>query len=277
MREEWRSAVENQYRTDFASWWGNAFDSEVGHAVTVIGPSTYLLDVDDTRIVIDPTFRFPWIQELVASRWKTDLAAADAVLFTHTHGDHYDANMVLELCDTPANLIIPDFFNGTQLLDGGYPKSKLSFASEGLSFTVGNLRITPFESAHTRVEAKEHYPEYGYCIETSRGTLIFPCDVRNYDPALIPALPQADWLFLHIWLGGENSQNLPCEPYLYYFTRYALHFHAPHISFAHLYEIGRTPDEMWTYTHAGLCADAILAEAPHTDIRIPRPGERIEL
>lgn len=278
MRESWRQAAENAYRQHFRTWWSGAFDAKTnGPSFTLLGPSTYLLDVGGTRIVIDPVFRYPWMEELVEPRWKNDLSAADAILFTHQHGDHYDPKLVKKLAGTGAKVIIPDFFPHEPFRNCGFCDGELADAIPWKSFSVKSMRITPFPSVHTRPVGQAFYPEYGYMLETEAGVLLFPCDVRNYDTALFPKLPNPDWLFLHVWLKGGNSQNLPCEPYLSEFARFAAHFSPKHISLAHLYEFARTPDEMWTYAHAGLCTDAIQELLPETEVVTPRVGQTVLL
>ena len=275
--EEWKEAKTRWYRESFADAWKKAFEGRRESAVTLIGPSAYLLELDGTRLVLDQVFRFPWIGELVEERWRQDLARTDGLLYSHLHGDHYMPSMVLALKDDPPTLFLPAFFNRQQLMDNGYPEEKIVTIEDGQPFTVGNLKITPFESLHTRVTATEHYPEYGFVVECSRGTLIFPVDVRDYKAEKLPSLPKADWLFLHVWLGGGNALNLPCEPYLSAFTQFAMHFDPAHISLAHLYEIGRTLPEMWTNTHAGLCIDSLLAQNPDLAIHVPKIGESMEI
>jgi hypothetical protein len=98
-----------------------------------------------------------------------------------------------------------------------------------------------------------------------------------YSPGTSAITTPRDCLFAHVWLGLGNSRNLPCEPYLGQFGDFVLAFRPRRVFLAHLYEIGRTVEEMWTYTHAGLAMDALLARDPGLDVVIPRLGHTYDL
>ena len=38
-------------------------------------------------------------------------------------------------------------------------------------------------------------------------------------------------------------------------------------------EAARVPEDLWTYAHAGLVMDALLARDPACDVSIPLPGK----
>ena len=94
--EEWNLIQENRLKaalsdleTHFAKYWAAAFEARQEGTIALVAPASYCIQLDGTRLVIDPIFRFPWQQEAVKDRWQRDLAAADGVLYTHSHGDHY--------------------------------------------------------------------------------------------------------------------------------------------------------------------------------------------
>ncbi len=71
--------------------------------------------------------------------------------------------------------------------------------------------------------------------------------------------------------------NLPCEPYLTNFCDFTIALNSKLVFLTHLYEIGRPIEEMWTYTHAGLAVDGLLARNPSLEIVVPRIGKAYSL
>ncbi|MCR5264721.1 MAG: MBL fold metallo-hydrolase [Clostridiales bacterium] len=264
LQERRLSSAVDDLKKNFAQYWSAAFDDRREGTAALTAPASYRLDIDGTRLLIDPVFRFGWQKESVAERWKRDLADADGVIYTHSHADHYDPDLVREARDGGANIYLPDFIMPQDT-------SGISPIKEGKSFTIGKINITPYRSAHYSPDGMTGVPSYGYIIEYTSGVLLFPCDVRNYDTTLLPDI-RADIVFAHVWLGRGNALNLPCEPYLFDFARFVLTPRPSKVFLAHLYEIGREPCEMWTYVHAGLCIDAMNAADPSVDTEIMRPG-----
>ena len=269
--EEWNLIQENRLKAalsdleaHFAEYWAAAFEARQEGTIALVAPASYCIQLDGTRLVIDPIFRFPWQQEAVKDRWQRDLAAADGVLYTHSHGDHYRPEIARAALDGGAQVWLPDFL--PQAGEEGFRTVK-----EGETFNIGRLRITSYKSAHFSPDGKSGVPSFGYIIESSRGTMLFPCDVRDYDPAKLPKM-HADTVFAHVWLGRGNALNWPCEPYLSDFARFVLLSGPSRIYLAHLYEVGRVPKELWTYAHAGLCMDAIAAQDPTVELDFMRPG-----
>ncbi|MEA4822740.1 MAG: MBL fold metallo-hydrolase [Clostridiaceae bacterium] len=270
MEERFKAAAEMDLRLHFADYWRFAFDQRDDHTVSLIAPASYVLDADGTRLVIDPVFRFPWMEALVADVWTHDLANVDGVLYTHRHGDHYSPSTAHTAAASGARVYLPAFFP-----EAG--EDSFTAIEAGRPFQIGRLRITPFTSPHFDADHITGVPEYGYLVETSRRTLLFPGDVRLYDPARLPPAASVDTVFAHVWLGRGNALRLPCEPYVADFARFVLAHHPRRVYLAHLYEIGRTPEELWTYTHAGLCADAIAAEDRGVSVAVLRYGFRYEV
>ena len=84
-------------KENFARYWAAAFGERNDGTIALTAPASYRLDIDGVRLLIDPVFRFQWQKEAVKDRWKADLSAADAVIYTHSHADHYDPETVREL------------------------------------------------------------------------------------------------------------------------------------------------------------------------------------
>ena len=257
------SAVED-LKLRFRDYWAAAFGERHEGTAALTAPASYRLDLDGTRLLIDPVFRFQWQKDAVADRWREDLAAADGVIYTHSHADHYSLETAREALEGGADVYLPGFLS--QAGEKGFKTIE-----SGASFRIGSLKITPYDSAHYSPDGLTGVPSFGYIIECSRGVLLFPCDVRNYDISLLPDV-SADVVFAHVWLGRGNALNIPCEPYLSDFARFVLAPKPYKVFLAHLYEVGRVPEELWTYLHAGLCIDAISSADTSVSAEIMRPG-----
>lgn len=263
------AAASRDLRMNFRQYWSSAFTPGRDGTAALIAPASYRLDISGTRLLIDPVFRFEWEKEAVADRWISDLLSADGIIYTHSHADHYDPGTAYEAMKCGAKIWLPEFL--PQSDDGGFKKIR-----KGESFEIGSLRITPYDSAHFSPDGSTGVPSFGYIMESSAGVLLFPCDVRNYDTSLLPDI-HADIVFAHVWLGRGNALNVPCEPYLSDFARFAVRTGPSKIFLAHLYETGRVPEEMWTYLHAGLCMDRINEIRPSANISVMRPGRVYKL
>lgn len=97
--------------------------------VTLLENAGVLIEVDDTRIYIDP------INLLL-----TDYAdlAADAILITHPHGDHYDPATINALQKDGTLNVFPSNMSSEIALHDGFGVSPEDH------FTVGDISITAF-------------------------------------------------------------------------------------------------------------------------------------
>lgn len=276
MREEWKAAAYADLRIRFPAIWDAAFAEKGEHTFTLFGPSCYVLDADGSRVVIDPCLRFPWMTDQIAARIRNDFARVDAVVLTHAHEDHFDTTLLSMLRNCLVPIVVPEFFTPEQLASTSLPDTRFIRVRAGERIRLGRFIFTAYRSAHFRPSGSG-IDEMGYLIETSRQRMLFPCDVRDYNPAKLPPVGEVDTLFLHVWLGTANALNLPCEPFLSDTVRFVLATGARQVVLAHLMELARTLPELWTYTHAGLIADALIAARPDINILLPRLGVRLTL
>ena len=116
--------------------------------------------------------------------------------------------------------------------------------------------------------------EYGWRI-TAEGepSMIFPVDVRDYRIRTMPRVAPADICFGHVWFGDNNLENTTaaCEAE----AEFLLRMSTGTIVLAHLYENGRTVEQMWRREHAEQLAEAIRRRSPDTQVLIPAMGESI--
>jgi len=280
VREEWRDAAIGAYRTRYHQVWNHSFDQLISgdydRCLWLTGPSSYLLRWGNTRIGIDLQFRFPWIREMIEGRLTQDLGKLDAILVSHEHGDLLNPEVLKAAAKLPVKLYLPDFIDHTDYYNLGLSKEQVVWIDSGDQFTIGGLSVTVPEAPHHGTDGTG-VPEIGFLIEapleTGRRRIFFPGDVRDYHTTLYRSVGEVDTLIQHIWFGRTNALNFPCEPWLSECADFAASFNPAIVYCCHLYEIGRTVDEMWTYTHAGLFRDALVSLLPDCDISAPRLGQ----
>lgn len=273
MREVWKAAAIEDYQNSYRAKWTRAFEQiqskRYDHHVWLLGPSSYVFLTDGVRWGMDLQFRLPLILDTVRDLVVEDLAALDFILLTHEHSDHLDYSLISMLSDKPVKWIIPAFFDRDKILATGLSADRITWVEPGQEYDLGKLKLNTFESLHFRPSG-QGVREIGYLAATSRSRILFPGDVRNYDISKMPHFGPVDCLFSHVWLGGGNALNLPCEPWLTNFCDFTCALDSELVLLTHLYEIGRPIEEMWTYTHAGLATDGLLARNPSLEIVVPR-------
>jgi len=272
--DELKSSLLAYYRESYPGLWAGAFAQAFGgghdHSAWLLGPSGYLLSAGGARFGLDLRVSSPWVAEDMHGGMAGDLAGLDFMLLSHEHGDHYDRAMLALLKDAPLRWFIPAFFDRGRVLATGVAPERITWVEAGRAYQIGGLTVTAFESLHVKV------PELGYLVETGRARLLFPGDVRDYTRPP-PDFGPVDCLFAHVWLGKGNARNLPCEPWLSAFCDYAIALRPRRVFLAHLFELGRDAANMWTYAHAGLAADGLLARDAALEVFAPRIGVEMRI
>ncbi|MBR6747777.1 MAG: MBL fold metallo-hydrolase [Clostridia bacterium] len=276
MREEWKDAAIGAYRTRYHQVWGHSFDQlssgNYDRCVWYTGPSSYLLRWGSVRIGIDLQFRMSWIREQIESRLAKDLASLDALIVTHSHSDHFDPEVLKAVAGSSVKVYLPAFLDQEKVYVTGLTDDQIVWLAFGDRFSIGELSFTTLEAPHMGKDG-HGVPEVGFIAEGDGKRIFFPGDVRNYETTLYSQVGHVDTMFLHIWLGRGNALNFPCEPWLSELTAFASSFTPDTVYCGHLYEIGRPLHEMWTYTHAGLVRDSLVAQLPDCDVTAPRLGQ----
>lgn len=277
MFDESRSAAKTYFKENFADNWKNIFDNlnDEEDWFAVVYSSSYVLSLDGTKILLDPSFRNPAYLDCVSDRASEDFKKVDAILISHAHDDHFCPRVAKISKGTEVLWYVPDNIEKKHIDKYGIGSEYLHIVSQGESFNIGNVKITPYNMPHTDADGTNPMPEYGYLIESSKRRLFFPVDIRNYDLSLIPQnLGKLDTVFLHVWLGRGNALNFPCEPTLTDFCRYAAAYNAEKVSLAHIYEVERNMTDMWTYTHCGAIMDKLMCISPETEVFAPKYGKK---
>lgn len=275
MREEWKQAIRDRYEQRYHEIWSGVKQAlmQPGDTFTMMGGSNYLFSTGGVLWAIDPRFNWHF------SRTPEEMADLDAifpklrfVLLSHKHGDHFDPGLI-ERYPT-LNWIVPDHL--TELVPAAC-RAYMTVVHPGDELVREGIRIRAFDSVHIDAGSTNGVPETGYLVDTGRQRILFPGDIRDYGARSIPHFDEITHLFAHVWLGRNNTLNLPCEPYVEDFARFMLSFGAEKIFLTHLMDPMRRINDMCTYLHGGLVMDAMLGMNPAADISIPLPGRRIGL
>ena len=262
------------FERNFTEGWKNVFNrflSEDGFAL--LYSTFYVVTLGGTRLLIDPCLRLPWMAQAIGERITADFDAADGILISHAHVDHFCPNAIRasEKSETP--WYVPEIIPAPCREKMGLaPERVQKSIRDGETFRIGSITVTAFSMPHTDADGSHVMPEFGYLLEGNGKRLFFPMDIRNYDPAFLPKIGQPDMAFLHVWLGRAKALDLPCEPELTQFCTYAEQIGAKRVVLAHLQDMARTPEDRWTFTHCGLIADRLFETCPQTHVLVPQYG-----
>ncbi len=244
-----------------------------GLALTWLGHSTTLVELDQARVLTDPLLRRRAAHLVRSGRppGASTTSAVDAVLISHVHRDHLDVPS-LRLLPREALLVIPS--------GGGRMATRLGFRNvvevvEGAEVGIGGVRVRVTHADHAAGRgARQRGPiPVGYLIQGSL-SVYFAGDTdlfagmsslhRNLDLALLP-------------IGGWGPR-IPAGHLDAARAAEALALLAPRVAvpihwrtFRPFYRVRPYADD----TSAGARFKAFAHErAPEVDVRILAPGER---
>ena len=251
-----------------------------GGRVWMLDAANYLFQTAQVRWAVDPVYSALFVS--APDDVANDLQGLDLVLLTHLHGDHFDVSLLKQLCRCEHLVIaVPEFMSEALLAEVDDVECDLRIVSSGSIITVGDLKATAFDSIHFDEPGDDGKSigcnELGWLIEVDGKRILMPCDVRNYK--LYHQLSDSghiNWLFAHLWLGRGKSIVFDKED-LDNYCRYVGHFHADNVCFTHLHEISRELDDYWSFTHAGLVMDRLLAFNPGMRSMAVRTGQGVTL
>jgi hypothetical protein len=240
-------------------------------AVWLTYSANYLFNTRGLKWAVDPVLlsnRVPEAQMLDAGR---DLYDLDFVLLTHTHIDHVDVILWTQLKESRCHWIVPEHMVEFFTAEASMSNSGFSVAVPGRKLSVAGTRITPFAAPHYERNATaetKHIDSTGYLVETSGGSYLFPGDIRTYDPACLRHFTDVSAVFAHVFLG--RSAALECDPpLLNEFVDFYLSCRPKKIVLAHLYELGREPEDCWLTSHARTVARAFNNANKEVKVSIP--------
>ena len=271
-----REAMLDRYERHYDEVWSmiERGMSSRTNAFWLMGAANYLFSLDGRRFAVDPMFNTPRSGEtlrLVGQRAISLLDACEFILVTHGHADHFDPRL-MESC-RHTRWYVPAFL-AAQLPKG---MRNVTLVRAGDRFDLGAFRVTAFDSLHYDAGTDIGVPETGYFIEAGENRLLIPGDVRDYDAGKLPRFDGVTHFFAHVWLGRSNALNWPCGDYPEQMARFAHAFRPARVYLTHLLEAARGEKDLWTYAHAGLVADALLALDPGLSVSMPLLGEAVSL
>jgi L-ascorbate metabolism protein UlaG (beta-lactamase superfamily) len=240
-------------------------------AVTWLGHSLVVVELDGQRVVTDPVLRRR-VTHLSQPREVAvdELGRIDAVLISHVHYDHLDLGSLRRL-DRSIPLVVP---RGAKRIVRRCAFEDVREVVPGDVFHVGGLRVDVVEAAHGTVRRilGSPVPALGFVLRGSKSVYIAgDTDLFDGMAALAPLdvalLPVAGW---GSKLGpGHLDPRRAAEALLLLRPRLAVpvHFGTFKTPFA------PTPDD----APAVAFAEAAAELAPEVEVRILRPGETLVL
>lgn len=200
--------------------------------------------------------------------WAEDLAGLGGLLLTHAHVDHFQPALLRTLIRLPFIWVVPEHLFPDLQREVAPSVERVRVAVPGETLPLGSLRITPFPGCHVQV------PATGFLVETGRHRLLFPGDTRAYDAGRLPEFGPVDVLFANLWL-GRGKALVPRPPLLESFVDFCLALRPRRIVLLHLWEVGRTPEDLWTRRHARVVRELLSSRVPGVRVDVPAVGGAI--
>jgi L-ascorbate metabolism protein UlaG (beta-lactamase superfamily) len=248
-------------------------------AVWLMYTANYLFNTHNIRWAVDPVLLNNRVPEAVQLDVGYDMAKMDFILLTHSHADHVDPALWSQLYATHCRWVIPDhmldFISRTTPL----APDDLIVAVPGIEINIARVTITPFSAPHYEQRpdgSLNHVSETGYLVKTRNGTYLLPGDVRTFDTGVLRPFKDSSAVFAHVFL-GRSAALLDNPPLLADFVDFYLNCRPRKILLAHLYELGREPEDCWRTSHAEQVAAVIEDADSGIHIRIPEWYEEIIL
>ncbi len=141
--------VENRTKNDFSQL------PESGLRITWLGHATSLIEIAETRLLIDPV----WSERSSPFTWAgpkrffqpplaiENLPKIDAVLISHNHYDHLDQVTLEKLSEKVMKFIVP-LGVGSQLIQWGISEDKIIELDWWQKIKVGKVKITATPARH---------------------------------------------------------------------------------------------------------------------------------
>ncbi|MEM7798164.1 MAG: metal-dependent hydrolase, partial [Chloroflexota bacterium] len=152
----------------------------MGISVTFHGHATFSLDVNGTKMIVDPFLKGNNPLATVAA----DEIEVDYILITHGHGDHVaDALSIAQRCDATiiANFEIAGWFNNQ-----GHAKTHPQHIGGGFNHPFGYLKLTPALHGSAMPDGSYGGMPAGLMLKTGEQTIYIAGDTALFsDMALI--------------------------------------------------------------------------------------------
>lgn len=235
----------------------------------LLGPSSYIFSISGVKFAVDPQIRRRTDFEKILPTLKKDFEDISFVLITHQHGDHMCVPLINALKDSNIRWYIPAGVRSDYIEKCDFNPEHLIYIKPGYLINEGNLKISTFFSPHAVGE--QPFLQCGFNIGCDKGNIVITGDIRDYS-YVYPEFSDVSLCIAHVWAGRDSIDEEKYLPELERFVKTACLFDAKRYFLCHLYEIGRTPESMWSYKHAGIAMDMFYSLKPLSTVEVPRVG-----
>lgn len=247
-------------------------------AFSLFHSSSYIFNTNSVKWAVDPGFRNAGILTDCIKELPKLFKEVELILITHEHIDHFEPQTVAVLKDMGIKWIIPSFLTNTALRYG-INRENIITAEIGKTVAFKDMEILPFEGKHFRKTNGVGIESFAYYVTgKNMPSMMFLGDVRDYEIGNITVDGKIDYLFSHVWLGDNvagNDSLVGDIPQM--FVDYVTSFNAQNIVLAHLYESGRSKNNMWKLCHGKALSELIKRKCPEVKVFIPLTGDKIKL
>lgn len=252
-------------------WWAPG----EGCRFWLTGPSSYWIRMGGVRFAVDPVWTIPGTFEALLPRIREEVGRLDFILLTHEHIDHFNPDQAAKLADAAVLWLVPSCMR-TAFLSTGVSPDRCVFLRDGDTREIGEVCVEALEGHHHYLDGRKGPDSLMYVIRYRGRRFFLPGDVRDYRPESIPA-GSFDSAFLHLYLGPE-PYDYPLERYYQQAVAYAAAIPASRMFLTHLYGFHfASPDQIWTFGHAGMLLDGLFCLRPELETVVPRIGEGYDL
>ncbi|MBI4530193.1 MAG: MBL fold metallo-hydrolase [Candidatus Latescibacteria bacterium] len=193
-------------------------------------------------------------------------------LLTHLHGDHYDPEVIQLIARRKrTTFILPEPVMSRVIEETGLREDQILPIREGECRQFAGGTIEAYQVPHGGVKCN-----FGYLLETEGKRIVFSSDIRDYSTGWLPNLGNVDLLCLNLWLGRDQGLKFSLHV-VEEACQFIASIRPRRVLFYHLYEVSRTPENGWTYVHAGLVQDRLLTLAPEIRCYAPYWGEGVTI
>jgi len=178
--------------------------------ITYVGQCGFLLDFGDVRIVTDPYFGGsldgPWARLYPPPTTLAELRP-DAILISHSHGDHMDLKTLGEYYAAGGDAFVAAPAPECAPLRAFAADYVIPARSES-AFAVGRARVTPIPCAHTafHLDDQGRFHELSYIVECGDFRVFFGGDMSLYD-GLAERIAAAECDVLLLPVNGRDEER----------------------------------------------------------------------
>jgi hypothetical protein len=236
--------------------------------------ANYLLHTAGVHWGIDPYSYTSRTSGMDQPDYVKDLAEMELIVLTHAHRDHLDMDLIRALSSLPIQWVIPEAMQSLIFSKSPLKPDKVITPKNGTTITFRNLQLTSFDSFHYHKHGG--IEETGYLVKFENEKWLFPADIRDFDRRFETVFPHLDGIVAHLWLGKAKAME-STPPLLGKFCSFFNSLSPSRLLIAHLNELGRVENEMWTERHFYLVKQEMKKMNPQIQIEMVTMGNHVIL